>query len=98
MWMYYNNPYAGHFGREKIVELIKCYFYWDSLHIDVKEYVKTCALCQINKVPRRLPQGKLSPLPVLTAPWRDLMMDFIVSLPPAARGDSVFDAILVVVD
>jgi hypothetical protein len=44
MRMHYNDPYAGHFGREKTVELIKHYFYWDSLYINVKEYVKTCAL------------------------------------------------------
>jgi hypothetical protein len=45
MRMHHDDPYAGHFGREKIVELIKRCFYWDSLCTDVEEYVKTCALC-----------------------------------------------------
>jgi transposase InsO family protein len=50
------------------------------------------------KVPRRLPQGKLAPLPVPEGAWQDLMMDFIVGLPPLTRQGSVYDAILVIVD
>jgi hypothetical protein len=38
--------------------------------------------------------GLLQPLPILEAPWENVSMDFMVSLPPS-RG---FDAIMVVVD
>ena len=96
--VHHNDPWAGHFGQGKTLDLVKRKFYWNRLRTDVEAYVQDCPICQKMKVPRRLPQGKLSSLPVPNGIWQDLTMDFITSLPPSARKGEVFDAILVVVD
>ena len=61
---------------------------------DVTDYVRQCPVCQHAKHEQSKPAGTLAPLPVPTAPWRDLTMDFVEGLPPSEG----FDSIMVVVD
>lgn len=61
---------------------------------EVADYVKQCLVCQQEKHEHRRPAGMLAPLPVPTAPWQDLTMDFVEGL-PKSEG---YDAIMVVVD
>jgi transposase InsO family protein len=96
--VHHDDPWAGHFGRDKTFNLVNRKFYWPRIRTDVEEYVESCLICQKMKVPRQLPQGKLAPLPVPEGAWQDLTMDFIVGLPPSTRQGSVYDAILVIVD
>ncbi|KAF7116923.1 hypothetical protein CNMCM5793_005553 [Aspergillus hiratsukae] len=98
MRVHHDDPYAGHFGREKTLELIRRKFFWGGQRQEVEAYVKSCPECQKAKVPRRLPAGELSSLPVPERPWQDLTMDFIVKLPPSPWKGQVYDAILVIVD
>ena len=58
-------------------------------------YVTTCASCQFNKPSHALRAGKLQPLPIPSAPWQSVSLDFITDLPTTAAG---FDAILTFVD
>ena len=36
---------AGHFGFKKTFSLINRYFWWSSMHKDIKEYIKSCEIC-----------------------------------------------------
>ena len=47
---HHNNPLAGHFGIEKIRELIAQKYYWPTLCRDVKNYVRGCDVCLALKV------------------------------------------------
>ncbi len=61
---------------------------------DVARYVKGCSICAISSTPRRLPEGKLVPLPIPHRPWSHLGVDFATDLPPS----NGFTTILIVVD
>lgn len=94
----HDDPLAGHFGRDKTIDLVRRHFHWGSLNADVEEYVRTCEVCQKTKARRHRPYGELNPLPTPTRPFEEITMDFITGLPPSKRGASVYDAILVIVD
>ncbi|KAK8957201.1 hypothetical protein KSP39_PZI000337 [Platanthera zijinensis] len=48
---------------------------------DIKQYIKTCNLCQKGKRLNHSPFGVLQPLPIPTQIWAELCMDFITHLP-----------------
>jgi len=47
----------------------------------ITEYVRSCDVCQRNKVIRHKKYGLLEPLEVPMRPWTAISMDFIVGLP-----------------
>ena len=96
--MHHNDPLAGHFGKDKTTKLVERKYWWPDIKKDVAEYVKYCAVCQRTKAKRHRPYGELTSLPLPERPWQEISMDCITDLPPSKRGDSVYDAILVVVD
>ena len=60
----------------------------------IKEYVRTCDICQWNKSPRHAKYGLLQPLDTSFAPLISVLVDFMVAL-PESQG---FTQIMVVVD
>ncbi|KAD6118682.1 hypothetical protein E3N88_09953 [Mikania micrantha] len=85
---------AGHMGVDKTTSMLQINFFWSKLLRDVEHYVRRCLPCHAAKG-HLLPHGKYLPLPVPTAPWEDVSLDFIVGLPRTQRQK---DSIMVVVD
>ncbi|RVW46212.1 Transposon Tf2-11 polyprotein [Vitis vinifera] len=48
---------------------------WD----EVEAYVRTCLVCQQDKVEQQQPRGLLKLLPITKHPWESVTMDFIIS-------------------
>jgi len=48
---------------------------------NITEYIRSCDVCQCNKVIRQKKYGLLEPLEVPMRPWTAISMDFIVGLP-----------------
>ena len=88
-------PLAGHPGYERTLEAVQRTFWWPAITRDVREYVRTCELCQRNKPSNRAPPGLLQPLSVPAGKWQSVSIDFIVALPKTPGG---FDAVAVFVD
>jgi hypothetical protein len=80
----------GHFGVNKMKDVLAAHFFWPRMRRDVERYVSRCTTC--NKAKSQLnPHGLYMPLPVPRAPWEDISMDFILRFPRTKRGrDSVF--------
>jgi len=96
---YHDDPLAGHFGSAKTLELLQRKYYWPRMAADVKEYCKTCHVCQTGKPRRHRVYGSLESLPIPKRPWSEITMDFIVGFPTVIGPDGLErDAILVVVD
>ena len=89
----HDEPYAGHFGEGRTLDLVRRKYSWPGVRAFVKEYVKTCDVCTRGKNRSHKPYGLLRPLQIPERPWKSVSLDFVVKL-PESRG---FDSVLVVV-
>ncbi|XP_073526451.1 uncharacterized protein [Phyllobates terribilis] len=80
----------GHFGRDKTHAILSSHFFWPHMLKDIEHMLKRCIEC-LKAKSKVKPQGLYSPLPIPSAPWLDISMDFIVGLPRTRKGrDSIF--------
>ena len=56
-------------------------FCWSKMEEEVKDYVRSCDVCQRDKTSRRKKYGLLKLLDIPHQPWKSISMDFIVGLP-----------------
>ncbi|RYC53832.1 hypothetical protein CHU98_g12376, partial [Xylaria longipes] len=96
--LYHDDALAGHFGEHRTQELVERKFYWQHLRKDVQDYVKGCAICLGAKAKHHREYGELNPLPIPSAPMRELSMDFITGFPPTFYKGKMVDSIFVIVD
>ncbi|XP_076935674.1 uncharacterized protein LOC143602470 [Bidens hawaiensis] len=90
----HDSLWAGHPGVKRTMEIIECTFYWSRLKDDVEAYVRTCLVCQQDKIEKRQPGGLLEHLPIPKGPWESISMDFITCRPKSEGSGSI----IVVVD
>lgn len=90
----HDSKWAGHPGVNRTLALLEDRFYWPDMRNDIEAYVKTCLVCQQDKLEQRKPGGQLEPLPIPSRPWESISMDFIMALP---KSDGC-QTLLVVVD
>jgi len=90
----HDSKIAGHFGRDRTMELVSRNFYWPKMEDDVRKFCNECNNCQRTKAPRHAKHGLLHPLELASKPWTHISTDFITDL-PESQG---FKNILVVVD
>lgn len=90
----HDSRWAGHQGIKRTLALIEGTFYWPRMGDDVETYVRTCLVCQQDKIEQRQPGGLLEPLPTPKEPWESVSMDFITCLPKSEGCGSI----IVVVD
>ena len=74
----------GHFGEQKTWDRLSQHWSWKGAREDVKEYIRTCALCQKIKAATHKPPGLLHPI-VSTEPGKILTLDFVSKFTPAAK-------------
>ena len=84
----------AHEGIQKTLHRLRRDFIVDHVRTVVRDFVRSCAVCQQNKTESLHPAGLLQPLPVPDQVWSDISVDFIEGL-PKVHGKSV---ILTVVD
>jgi len=77
----HDSKIAGHLGTYKTIGRVRANFYWPKMDENITEYVRSCEVCQNNKVIRHKKYGLLEPLEVPMRPWTAMSMDFIVVLP-----------------
>ncbi|MCO5596548.1 hypothetical protein L7F22_050613 [Adiantum nelumboides] len=79
--------YAGHRGIDSTIKALEMYFVWPSLRKDTESFVRSCLICQRVKYDRGKAYGLLQPLPIPTAPWESIAMDFIFGLSKTSSGN-----------
>jgi hypothetical protein len=84
----------SHEGIQRALHRLHRAFHVPSARKIVQDFVRACVVCQKNKTELLQLGGLLQPLPVPSAVWQDISLDFVEGLPKVA-GKSV---ILTVVD
>lgn len=79
--IFHENHTSTHEGFFKTSKRIRAMFYWRRMLKKIKEFVRTCEICQRHKSMNVAPSGLLQPLPISTETWKDLSMDFMTGLP-----------------
>ena len=90
----HDSKWAGHPRQRRTRALLESVYYWPQIRDDVETYVRTCLVCQQDKVEQHQPRGLLEPLPIAERPWESVTMDFIIGLPKSEGHGSI----IVVVD
>jgi len=70
-------------------------YYWPKMAEDVKNYVRSCHICQLQKIERRKPPGLLGSSLKVSRPFELLCSDFVGPLPRSTKGNT---SLLVCVD
>jgi hypothetical protein len=83
-----------HEGIHRTLHRLRRDFHFPNIRRSVRDFVKACVTCQQYKSDHLRPAGLLQPLPVPSAVWVDIGIDFIEAL-PKVQGKTV---ILSVVD
>ncbi|XP_068227409.1 uncharacterized protein [Palaemon carinicauda] len=84
----HQNPFSGHFGVNKTFCKLTKHFYWPGIHSDVKEFCKTCHVCQmIGKPNQKLSKAPLEPIPAMEEPFHRVLVDIVGPLPKSKGGN-----------
>jgi len=77
----HDSKIAGHFRTYKTIGRVRANLYWPKIEENITEYIRSCDVCQCNKVIGHKKYGLLEPLEIPMRPWMAISMDFIVGLP-----------------
>lgn len=87
---YHNSPLGGHTGEVRIYLRMAADWYWVGMRKEVTNYVRSCNVCQQQKLSQHSPAGLLQPLQITSQDWSDISMDFIQGLPKSKGVDTIF--------
>nr|GEW18465.1 hypothetical protein CTI12_AA187700 [Tanacetum cinerariifolium] len=90
----HDSKWAGHPGITKTLTLVEGTYYWPRMRDDVETFMRTCLICQQDKIEQKKSGGLLEPLSTPKGTWESVSMDFITCLPKTKGGGSI----IVVVD
>jgi len=85
---------GGHLGFLVTYMQLKQIFSWRGMKSAVRDFVKSCLICQCTKLDRARLPGLLQPLHVPASAWQVISMDFVEGLARSNHANSI----LVVVD
>jgi hypothetical protein len=83
----------GHEGIHRTLHRLRRDFHFPNMRRLVQDFMKACVTCQQYKTDHLRPAGLLQPLPVPSAVWADIGIDFIEAL-PKVQGKTVILSIV----
>ncbi|GJZ68923.1 retrotransposable element Tf2 [Tanacetum coccineum] len=78
---FHESSQGGHSGVQATLKRISAQVYWKKMKKEVKEWVRTCVVCQRFKPELVQSPGLLQPFPIPERVWTHISMDFIDGLP-----------------
>ena len=96
---YHDNLLAAQFDIKKTEEFIAWKYYWSTFYHDIKYYVKKCDIYLALKIIWYKLYSNLQFLPVSTHYWKNLLIDFIMSLPILTEWKrNIYDSIFAIIN
>jgi hypothetical protein len=83
----------GHEGVHRTLHRLRRDFHFPNMHHLVQEFMRSCPTCQRYKSKHLHPAGLLMPLPVSSAVWADISLDFVEAL-PRVNGKTVILSVI----
>ena len=80
---------VSHPIKKMAFDFISRSFHWLKMKDDIQAYVKSCLVCQNDKIEWKNGACLLHPLSIPEIPWQCLSMDFIVGFPKVQGYQSV---------
>jgi len=85
---FHASPVGGHSSFPITYNRIKQLFYWAGMKSAIRSFVQSCVVCLQAKPDRARYLGLLQPLPVPSAAWEVITMDFIEGLPQSKSANA----------
>ena len=77
---------SGHLGQKKTYERLRASFFWHGMSRDCHSYVRTCAICSVNKKPTIRPKAALGSYHA-GFPMERVHIDIVGPLQTSSRGN-----------
>jgi hypothetical protein len=71
----------NHAGVERTYQRLRHSYFMKGSSSIIRDYIRHCPSCLINKPNNHTPSGKLIPITAPASPWELVTMDFVVKLP-----------------
>ncbi|KAF8791696.1 Retrovirus-related Pol polyprotein like [Argiope bruennichi] len=71
------HDFGGHFGMEKVVQMIRKKFWFPRMTSCIKQHIRQCVVCAYSKVSGGKGQGKLNSISPGSRPFEVIHMDFL---------------------
>src|ERR1043165_4655309 len=84
IFLYHNDPLAGHLGTTKIVQKMRLQYFWPQMYEEIRKYIQSCHQYQVHAKTGK--QNELFPIPI-SAPWERVGIDFVGPLPETEQGN-----------
>jgi hypothetical protein len=91
--MIHDTSLAEHFSIRRTLNLVRHNYYFSSMWMFIKRYVKLCEFCMRVKFIHKKSEKLLNSLPLLKELWRSVATDYIVKLSVSKVENESFDSI-----
>jgi hypothetical protein len=87
LYEFHDAPVRGYQGMNKTFWAIKSRYMWPNMRRDVREYVKQCKICQVNKTLKPKRKAPMEIMSTANHPFDKCYLDIVGPLPPSATGN-----------
>jgi len=87
LFLAHDIPAAGHLGMAKTQARIWPHLYWPHMTKEVRDYCKSCDMCQRLGKGQKPAPAPLIPLPLITEPFTCIAIDIVGPLPVTKSGN-----------
>ncbi|CAK9814888.1 Retrovirus-related Pol polyprotein from transposon 412 [Anthophora quadrimaculata] len=83
----HDDKLAGHYGFNKTYNKIKEHYYWPTIKMDIRKYIRSCHSCQINKTNFKPTKQRMEITSTPDFPFDKLAIDIVGPLPLTESGN-----------